>query len=91
MGHVGLSLGFCNDFGLNLPGDGGFKKSVDIGDLAKEKPLLGLDAEKWARNKNKNPKARGKTRCFWLPNFTPRGKPAHLFKACFQLSVNLSC
>ena len=52
MGHVGLSLGFCNDFGLNLPGDGGFKKSVDIGDLAKEKPLLGLDAEKWARNKN---------------------------------------
>ena len=52
MGHVGLPLGFCNDFGLNLPGDGGFIKSVDIGDLAKEKPLLGLDAEKWARNKN---------------------------------------
>ena len=52
MGHVGLPLGFCNDFGQNLPGDGGFKKSVDIGDLAKEKPLLGLDAEKWARNKN---------------------------------------
>ena len=47
-----VSLGFCNDFGLNLPGDGRFKKSVDIGDLAKEKPLLGVDAEKWARNKN---------------------------------------
>ena len=32
----------------------------------------------------KKPKTRYKTQFFWLPDFTPLGKPAHLFKAPFQ-------
>lgn len=44
-------LGFCNDFGLNVRAASGFGKGTNTGDFAKEKPV-GLDVERWARNKN---------------------------------------
>lgn len=48
---MGLLLGFCNDFGLNMHAANGFEKGTDTGDFAKEKPV-GLDVERWARSKN---------------------------------------
>lgn len=41
--------------------------------------------QKCERNEKQTPKARGKTRCFWLPNFTPPGKPALTFPSMFSV------